>query len=104
MPAVNFGSGVTVGTITASPGGKELTVQVNIDPAAILGPRTMTITNLDCSMASHPEAIKITARAPERAPLPPVEPRPEGVSPAPPTPPEREQESPARRPRRRGER
>jgi hypothetical protein len=104
MPAVNFGSGVMVGTITASPEGNELTVQVNIDPAAILGPRTMTITNLDCSMASHPEAIKITARAPERAPLPPVEPRPEGVSPAPPTPPEREQESPARRPRRRGER
>jgi hypothetical protein len=60
-PTVDFGSGVTVDQINVVDG-NTLTFSVDIDPNATLGPRTITVTNPDCSMASKPDAIRIKKR------------------------------------------
>lgn len=103
-PAVSLGSGVKVGTITVSSGGKELLLQVEIDPAAIPGPRTMTITNPDCSMASKPNTITISPRRPVTTPSQPDQPPVETRTSAPATPSSGEEQPPPRRTRRRRER
>jgi hypothetical protein len=58
---VSLGSGVNVDKDTIKVTNNRGTLQftVTIDPNATEGPRTMTITNPDCSMASMPEAIRI---------------------------------------------
>jgi hypothetical protein len=98
-PEVTLGSGVTVGMITVSDG-NTLTFTADIDQAATLGPRTMTIMNPDCSMVSYPNAITIVARGTGRMPSPPDRPS-GGGSPSPVDPSGEEQPAP-RRTRRKG--
>jgi hypothetical protein len=100
-PEVTLGSGVTVGNIIV-PDGTSLTFTAAIDRAATPGPRTMTIINPDCSMVSHPDAIIIKAKGPERMPSPPDRPSGGEAPPPPAPPPSGEEQPPPRRTRRRG--
>jgi hypothetical protein len=83
MPKVSLGSGVTIGMVDVSAGGEALHISVSINPAASIGPRTLTIINPDCSMASTSNVMTIIPPITARPLSPPIEHPPE----APPTPP-----------------
>ena len=102
-PRVNLGSGVTIGRVDVSAGGDALTVSVSINPDAALGPRTLTIINPDCSMASLSHVLTIIPRTDVRPLSPPVEPPPKETPPAPLTPSVGEAAPPRRRTRPRRE-
>jgi len=101
-PKVNLGSGVTIGTVDVSDNGEALTVSVSINPAAPLGPRTLTIINPDCSTASMSNVMTVISPTAVRPPSPPIEHLAEEPPPTPPTPPVGEAAPPRRRTRPRG--
>jgi hypothetical protein len=83
----DFGAGVVVKTITPTPEGA--TISIEVDANAKRGPRPLTLTAPDCSVATAAEAIKINGGPQRVAPTPrrrrtPARPEP----PEPPEPPE----------------
>lgn len=52
---VSFGAGITVTSVTVN-SSTQITVTLNVDPAAAIGPRNVTVTNL-CDPASPPGCV-----------------------------------------------